>query len=168
MEAVFTNFVFFIVFIRNCIHICFFRHGLMESSIKYSYVWFARHQFHTCTDPHQVCRVVQRSKVAAFFDYTEYFVIDDAGIGDFCAAVEYTVSDCFYFIQVLQYTCRRIYQSVKNHLDCFCMCRHSRLCNFFFSACRLIYKSSVNTDTLAQTFCCNFLCFRVNELEFQR
>ena len=52
VETVFADFVFVIIFVRDCIHVCFFRHSLMESGVEYSYVWFARHQLHTCTDTH--------------------------------------------------------------------------------------------------------------------
>ena len=45
-----ANFIFFIVFIWKCIHICFFRHCLMESCIKYTYHWCVWHKFLTCSD----------------------------------------------------------------------------------------------------------------------
>ena len=101
VETIFTYFIFIIVFFRNCIHICFFRHCLMECSIKYSYVWFTWHQFHTCTDTHQVCRVMQRTKVTALFDNRDYFIVDNTGIRDFSSTMQYTMSDCFYFVKAL-------------------------------------------------------------------
>ena len=101
VDTIFTDFIFIVVFIWDRIHICFLRHRLMESCIKYGYVWFAWHQFHTCADSHKVCRIVKRSQITALFDNRNYFVIDDTGIRDLCSSVQYTVTDSFYLIQAL-------------------------------------------------------------------
>ena len=101
LDNIFTDFIFVIIFIWDRIHICFLRHSLMESCIKYGYVWLSWHQFHTCTDTHKVCRIVKRSQVTALFNNRNYFVVDDAGIGDLGSSVEYTVADSLYLVQAL-------------------------------------------------------------------
>ena len=101
VEAVFTDCVFLIVLFRNTVHICFRRHGLMECGIKYCYVRNARHQFHAGIDSHQVCRIVQRTKVSALLDNFDYFVIDDNRVCDLHSAVQNAVSDGIYFFQAL-------------------------------------------------------------------
>ena len=55
----------------------------------------------------------------------------------------------------------------KNKPDSFFMCRHRCLCNLFVKTCFLICKSSVNTNSLAKSFCKYCLCVRVDQLIFQ-
>ena len=69
----------------------------MECGIKYCYVRNARHQFHAGIDSHQVCRIVQRTKVSALLDNFDYFVIDDNRVCDLHSAVQNAVSDGIYF-----------------------------------------------------------------------
>ena len=45
----------------------------MECGIKYCYVRNARHQFHAGIDSHQVCRIVQRTKVSVMEIFCECF-----------------------------------------------------------------------------------------------
>ncbi len=49
--------------------------------------------------PHQVCRIVQRTKVSALLDNFDYFVIDDNRVCDLHSAVQNAVSDGIYFFQ---------------------------------------------------------------------
>ena len=39
VETIFSYSIFFIIFIWDCIHICFFRNSLIKSCIKYSNHW---------------------------------------------------------------------------------------------------------------------------------
>ena len=101
VEAILPYCVLLIVFGRNRITVCFRRHGLVECGIKYCYIRLARHQFHAGTDSHQVCRIVQRSKVATLIDNRDYFVVDDNGLCDLGTSVQYAVSDRLYLVQAL-------------------------------------------------------------------
>ena len=68
MEAISSYFVLFIVFVWKTIKECFLWHCLMECCIKYTYHRYVWHQFFTCIDTDQVCRVVKWCKVIALFD----------------------------------------------------------------------------------------------------
>ena len=168
VETVSSYFVVFIVFQWQTIQICFCRHGLMESGIKYCYLRYTWHQFAAYTDTDQVCRVVQRCQIVALFYGLDYFVCDNYGRRKFFSAVYDTVSDCIYFFQACDCTCFIIGQGIQNHLDSFFMCRHGSFCDFFVASCFLVYQSSVDSDSLTETFCQNFFCIGVDQLIFQR
>ena len=168
VEAVFTDCVFLIVLFRNTVHICFRRHGLMECGIEYCYVRNARHQFHAGIDSHQVCRIVQRTKISALLDNFDYFVIDDNRVCDLHSAVQNAVSDGIYFFQALDDAALLVYQSVQNHLDCLYVCRHCCFCYLFFAVLWLINEASVDTDSLTESFCQDVTVVVIDQLEFQR
>ena len=96
------------------------------------------------------------------------FVCDNYGRSKFFSAVYDTVSDCIYFFQACDCTCFIIGQGIQNHLDGFFMCRHGSFCDFFVASCFLVYQSSVDSDSLTETFCQNFFCIGVDQLIFQR
>ena len=71
VEAVTSYSVLFIIFIWKSIQICFLRHGLMECCIKYAYHRYVRHQFLTCIDTDQVCRIVKRRQIVALLNLSQ-------------------------------------------------------------------------------------------------
>lgn len=118
----------------------------MECGIKYCYVWNARHQFHAGIDSHQVCRIVQRTKVSALLDNFDYFVIDDNRVCDLHSAVCRTRCPMASTFQALDDAALLVYQSVQNHLDCLYVCRHCCFC-YLFAVLWLINEASVDTDS---------------------
>ena len=46
------------------------------------------------------------------------------------------------------------------------MCWHMLFCNLFFISIGLVNQSSINSDSLAQTFCKYFLTYRIDQLKF--
>ena len=60
----------------------------------------------------------------------------------------------------------RIHQCIKNHLDCLLVCRHCSFCNLFVQSGLLVYQSSVDSDSLTETFCHYRFALRIDELIF--
>ena len=73
----------------------------MEGGIKHCHIGLAGHQLHAGPNSHQVGRIVQRSQIAALFNYGDHLVVNHSGFRDFRSAMEYSVSDGLYFIQAL-------------------------------------------------------------------
>jgi hypothetical protein len=48
-------------------------------------------------DSHQVCRVMKRTQISAFFDHFYHFIIDDNRLGNLHPTVENTVSNRIHF-----------------------------------------------------------------------
>ena len=138
----------------------------MESGIEYTNLRYIRHKLSTYADTDQVCRVVKRSKVVALFYSLDHLICDDSGGSEFLTAVYDTVTDCVNLIKALDCACLVICKSFQNHLDCFFMSRHGSLCDLFVVSGLLVYQSSVDTDSLAKSFCKNCFCLRIDQLVF--
>ena len=136
----------------------------MESGIKNSYLRYMRHKLRAYADTDQVCRIVQRRKIVALFHRLDHLVCDHCRCGKFFSAVYDAVADSAYLVKALDSACLLINQSVKDHLDSLFVCGHGSFCNLFVAAGFLIHQSSVNTDSLAETFCKNRLCLGINKL----
>ena len=76
VETISSYFVFLVVFDRKSVQICFCRHCLMESCIKYANLRYAWHKLGADTDTDQVCRVVKWCKVVALFYCCDHLVCD--------------------------------------------------------------------------------------------
>ena len=136
----------------------------MESGIKNAYLRYMRHKFRTYADTDQVRRVVQRRKIVALFHRLDHLVCDHCRRRKFLSAVYHAVADSAYLVKALDGACLLINQRMKDHLDRFFVCGHGSFCNLFVAAGFLIHQSSVNTDSLAETFCKNRLCLGINKL----
>ena len=90
----------FLVFQWQTIQICFCRHGLMESGIKYCYLRYTWHQFAAYTDTDQVCRLCRGARSlhsSTAWITSSVITTEDA---NFFSAVYDTMSDCIYFFRL--------------------------------------------------------------------
>ena len=162
VETVSSYFIFLVEVKRKSVEICFSRHCLMESGIKYAYLRYAWHKLCTYTDTNEVSRVVERCKVIALFYCFDHLVCDHCGRSKFLASVYDTMSDRINLFKASDRTCLIVCKSIQYHLDCFFMCWHSCLCDLFVTSGFLVYQSSVDTDSLAETLCKYILCLRID------
>ena len=139
VETISSYFVVLVIFQWKAIEICFCRHRLMESGIKYTNLRYSWHKLRAYTDTDQVCRVMKRCKIVALFYCCNHFICDYYRFGKFLTTMYNTVSNSVYFFQASDSACFVICKGIQNHLDCFFMCRHGSFCNFFVTACFLIY-----------------------------
>ena len=116
VETITADTIFFEIFVRYRIQICIVGHSLVESSIEYSYLWYFRQQFLYSIDTFQVCWVVQRAQVAAFFYSCNNSVVNQYRAAEFCSSVQYTMTYCFDFVQVIYCTVFCVSQCVENKL----------------------------------------------------
>ena len=165
MEAVAADAVFLKILMRNRIHISFLRHSHTKGSIPYSYVWLSGHSLLAGLDTHQVCRVVQRSKVEALADHTLYVIIHNNGIAVYHTAVKYAVADRRNLICVCDHAMVCILQSFHNKADRYGMIWHRLLKHELVLALWLVGQlGSVNTDTLAKALCDYVFIFHIDQL----
>ena len=167
METISSYFVFFVVFDRKSVQICFCRHCLMESCIKYTNLRYTWHKLRADINTDQVCRVMKWCKIVTLFYCCNHFICDHCRSCKFFSTMYDTMSDCIYFFQALDSACFFVCKSIQYKLDSFFVCRHCTLCDFFIKSGFLINQSSVDSDSLAKTLCQNILCIRVDELIFQ-
>ena len=139
---------------RNCIQICFLLHGHTERGIPYCHICLARHNSLTCLNTHQICRIVQRSKVKALSDHSLHIIIHHDGLTVGGSSVKHTMSDSSDFIRAFHHAVFRILKRLQNQSDCHLMIRHRLLCDIFILSGRLMGQlRAFNTDSLTQTFC---------------
>ena len=99
VETIAANFVFLIVFIWKSIEISLCRHCLMECRIKYCHHRYIWHDFLTCIDTDEICRIVQWCQIIALRNRLDYFIVDDNGSRKFLATMHDTVSNRIDLIQ---------------------------------------------------------------------
>ena len=98
METITTDTIVFIIRIRKRIHISFFRHCLVECSIKYSNLWYVRHNSLTSFNTLNIWWVMQWSKRCTFFQSIHNCRCNQYGISKFFTTMYYTVTNCINFI----------------------------------------------------------------------
>ena len=122
----------------------------MEGCIKNCYLR-NRHDLFALYNTLEVCGVVERAKVAAFFDNSLNLVSNENGAGELITTVNYSVANCADFGSRLNNTVLLGYESIKNELESYCMVRHIRSCLIIFLAGNLVLKSGLATDFFANT-----------------
>ena len=168
VETVSSDFVFFIVFVRQSVHVSSFGHCLVESCIEYCYLRYAGHDFFTSVDTDQVCGVVQRCQFAAFFDCFDYFGCNDYGVREVFTAVYYTVTNCVDFFHGFYNAVFRVCQSIQNHFYGYAVIFLVVIeDNCIFTSGLVFQSGTFDTDSFAQTFCQYAFCFHVDQLILQ-
>ena len=153
----------------DCVQVGFFIHAHTEGGVKYSYVWFAWANFFASFDTHQVSWVVERTEVEAFTDSSFNIFVNNDGFCEFCAAVEYAVTNCIDFINGSDNAVIFVGQSVQNELYCYRVVWHWSFNNIVVFARNFVGQNrTVDTESFAQTFGQNMLIFHINQLIFQR
>ena len=98
--AVTAYFVFFGYFRGNRIGICFFRHCLMKSRIKYKNLRNIRHYSAASVESHKMSGRVKRSERVAELKLINYIICNEATFKKVRTTVDNTVSYRFYFAHV--------------------------------------------------------------------
>ena len=109
---------------------------------------------------------MKRSQVIALFDRLHNLVRDYYRTCKLLSAVYHAVSDCPNLVKTFYNSGFSVRQSVDHELDCFCVGRHSLIRLHLLPALRLVSKTSVDSDSLAESLCKNFFRIRVDQLEF--
>ena len=110
---------------------------------------------------------MKRSQIVALLNGFDHFVGDDAGRSKLLTAMYHTMTNCIYLFQGRDCSGLLVGQSVQNHLDGLFVGGHGSFGDLFVTAGFLVNQTAVDADTLAETFCQNILCIRVDELIFQ-
>jgi len=104
----------FIPLIRNRIKKGVFRHGLMESCIKYRYVRnFWQNRF-CCLNTGNVWRVVERSKMLDIFNRIKNDIINHDRASKLFPPMHHSVTYCRDIINLREHTMTRISQCFDN------------------------------------------------------
>ena len=124
MEAVTTNAVFFKVFVWDCVQVGFFIHAHTEGGVKYSNVWFAWAYFLQASIPIRLAGLCRgpRSKHSRIAALTSSLTTMD--FCEFCAAVEYAVTNCVDFLNGSDNTVVFVGQGIQNQFYSYGMVWH--------------------------------------------
>ena len=108
VRAVTTNAVFFVQAVRQGVEVRFFRHSLMERSVKHSHVFIfqIREGFQRFSNTDQVSRVMQRCERGRIFDALDNGIVDNHGAGILLAAVYDTVTNCGQLRRQFRFLCQ--------------------------------------------------------------
>ena len=154
---------------RDGVQVGLLVHAHAEGGVEYSYVRFARANFFTGLDTHQVGRVVQRARVEALADSSLDILVDNDGFGKLGAAVEHAVADCIDLIDRFDDAVFCAGQSVQNQLYSYGVVRHWGLNNIVVFARYFVGQDrTVDADSLAETLGQDLLVLHINQLIFQR
>ena len=167
VESISPDFVVLIVMIGNCIHICFFRHGLVEGGIKYAYHRNSGHQGFTGFYADNIGGVMERSQLTAFLNGLLNLSSNQCGFCEMFASVHKPVPYRSYFLKALYHSRFLIGQCLQYQADSLFMILHRSFCNLFFTSCRSINQTtSFNRYSFAQSLCDQLLALCINQLEF--
>ena len=89
MEAITTNAIFFVILIRESIHICVIRHCLVECCVEHTYLWHVRQNFSDSSHTFEVSRIVKWSEGGACLHLFDNFWSDNNRCVEFFAAMHY-------------------------------------------------------------------------------
>ena len=117
MEAVSSDFILFVQFIRQRIQIGHLIHRLMEGRVKHRYLRYARHCPFTRLYSDQVRRIMKRRQLAALVDRFFHIFVNEHRFAKKLTAVYHPVSYSFDFIHAVDHAVLFVYQCVDNHLD---------------------------------------------------
>ena len=93
VETVAANSIFFIIFVRNSIHICLWRHSTVERCIKNKYLRNIRtYNFKASPVAHKMSRIVKRSKRSKFFNILNNLFCNENTLSISIAALYYSVT----------------------------------------------------------------------------
>ena len=73
----------------------------MECGVEYCHLGHCRESSIYCLDAEEVCRIVERSQIAALLNHLKNLIVDDAGIKELHAAMQHPMADGLDFTQVL-------------------------------------------------------------------
>ena len=99
VEAIAADLVLLIILVWQRIEVCIVGHGLMESSIKHTYLWDVWQNGLHGSYTLEVGRIVQRSEVVASLESLQHFRREEGRLGEFLAAMHHAVSHSIDFIQ---------------------------------------------------------------------
>ena len=170
VEAITTDGIFFIVFIRNTEHISFFGHGLMEGGIENSdHGGFFSENFLASCHCNSLRRVVERAKVFEFYaDVFDKFIGYDGGSFVFFGTVENAVADCFDFADAFNNFVFAFGKEFNKFFKCFFMGGEAYVIFSFVTGFGFVADSAVDADSFAKAFCNDILGVHLDKLILKR
>ena len=171
VKTVAANTVFFVVFIRQSIHVCIVGHCLMKSRIKNGNLRNPFHNLLASLDSCKVCGVVERPELKALFNSIFNIVRHKHRTAEFFRTVQNAVTDSVDFVHRRDNAVLGVCECFDNNLNGCCMVRHfigQSLYVFALVRRHLVSECAFGTDLFAVTFCENALIIHINKLIFKR
>ena len=169
MEAIFTDAMFFVHFVRQCVYIVFSRHCLVESCIKYSYLRCIRHDSLACFDTLQISWVMEWAQWNAFFNSFDDSFIDNNGFCKFHTTMQYTVTYSSNFIHGFNHAVFRVNEDVEYKCKGYFVVFHRLRNGVLLSVWTFVSEDSIyiRTNAFYQTLCQHAFIRHVNQLVLQ-
>ena len=170
VEAITADGIFFIVFIRNTEHVCFFGHGLMEGGIENSdHGSFFSENFLASFHSNSLGRVMKRAKIAEFYaDIFDEFIGDKGGNFVFFGTVKGSVTDSFDFADVSNNFVFAFGKEFYEFFESFFMGGEAYVIFGFVTCFGFVADSAVDADSFAKTFCYDILGVHLDKLILKR
>ena len=114
----------------------------MECSIESDDLRNIWKHFLACPDSQQVCRVVQRGKVAAELDLGKDILIHDGTAGEEIRTLDDPVPHGLDVIEGLEHSVILVHESIQNQLHSHLMVRDREILYYLILTCRLVLQPS--------------------------
>ena len=152
METITTDTVLLVELIRDGIHICLGRHGLMERCIEYTYLRQTRHQLLHRIHTFQIGRVVKWSQIRTLLESLQYLIGENNRLVELLTTMHHAVTDGIDLIETLDHTDLRIGQQREDELHALRMFGDVVHNLFLLTISQLhLHKGAIETYTLSAT-----------------
>ena len=121
MESVTAHSILLIEFIRSGIHIGIVRHGLMESGVEHSDLWYFWQECLDSVDTLDVGRVVERCEVVALGKILHHLIGDEYRLAETLTSVHHSVTDSIELVEVAHDGIFASCEYLENELNSRCM-----------------------------------------------
>jgi len=167
VEAILTNMELLVILIREAVHECLLRNGLVECGVKNNDLRHVRQDLAASPQSQCMTVVMYRSQFAEFVDLFDDLIGNQSGLGEHFCTLYYTVTNCGNFVHAGDHSTLAGSQCVYQTGKCFCMCREIAVLFHLYAGSGLVAQVTIDTDTVAVALCDDRLIFHIDELILQ-
>jgi hypothetical protein len=168
VEAVLADMELLIVLIRETVHECLLRNGLVECGVEYNDLRHVRQDLAASPQCQCVTVVMYRSQLTEFVDLFDDLIGDQCGLGEYFCTLYHTVANCRDLVHAGNYGAFTGGQCLNQTGKCLGMGREVAVLFHLDTRSGLVAQMAVDTDTVAVALCDHRLIFHIDELILQR
>ena len=146
--------VFLIILVRQAVHVCVGRHGLVESGIKRNHLRNCGKGFLHSPDTKEMGRVVEGGEICTEGDLVDDGIIHQYGTGEEITTLHDAVAHSFNVFKGLENTGLGICEGGQDELHTHLVVRNGNVRhNFFFTGGSVLQDTGGKADFLCNTLC---------------